>query len=79
MRIPALLSGIITPLVVYWFGRRVLPRLAAFGLGLLFAIHFPSVVHSGEARGYAASSPASCTIPFGATSADLLRLCMSSR
>ena len=54
-RIPALLFGILTPPVVYWLALRVFPRSAAFGLGLLFAVHFRCVVHSAEARGYSGS------------------------
>lgn len=53
MRIPSLVLGVLTPLVVYWAARYVLTRPGAFGLGLLFAVQFRCVMHSAEARGYA--------------------------
>ncbi len=53
LRLPALLLGGLTPAVIYCLLRRYTGRLAALLAGAVMALHFRSIAHSAEARGYA--------------------------
>lgn len=55
IRLFSVLLGTATPCILYLLLLRHVSRLTALAGALLFALHFRSVMHSAEARGYAAA------------------------
>jgi hypothetical protein len=54
LRLPAVIFGTATIPVLYWVGRKLMPRYASLGAALLLAVSYHHILFSQNARGYTA-------------------------